>query len=189
MKTRTRYLNLFILMLVPVVAGILPATTGTSILKQSKDAPAFTHDTADEWINSEPLELEDLEGQVVLIDIWTFDCWNCYRSFPWLTALEDRLSEQPFRVIGVHSPEFDHERVRANVVAKADELGLEHPIMIDNDFSYWRALDNRYWPSFYILDKRGRIRAAFVGETHADDVQAKRIEAVIRKLLREDTAD
>ena len=166
---------------------LLPARAGT-ILEEPVAAPAFTHRTADEWINSKPLTLEELEGQVVLIDIWTFDCWNCYRSFPWLRDLESRLADEPFQVIGVHSPEFDHERVRSNIVDKVREFGLEHPVMIDNDFSYWKALNNRYWPTFYIVDKHGRLRAIFVGETHAGDAQAKRIEATIRELLREDTA-
>ncbi|MGH8453609.1 MAG: hypothetical protein ACRES4_07850, partial [Nevskiales bacterium] len=56
-------------------------------------APAFTHTAAAEWINSPPLTLESLRGQVVLLDFWTFACWNCYRSFPWLNAIEARLHQ------------------------------------------------------------------------------------------------
>jgi hypothetical protein len=29
------------------------------------------------WINSEPLKLEDLRGRVVLIEFWTFGCFDC----------------------------------------------------------------------------------------------------------------
>lgn len=164
--------------------ALLPVHAGTLY---KEPAPAFTHSQAEEWINSAPLTLNELRGQVLLLDIWTFDCWNCYRSFPWLKAMEQRLSNEDFRVVGVHSPEFEHEKVRDNIEAKVEEFGLEHPIMIDNDFSYWRALDNRYWPAFYVIDKAGNLRARFVGETHAGDAQAKRIEATIRELLAEDT--
>lgn len=152
-------------------------------LQEPVPAPEFTHHGQEDWINSAPLTIDDLKGRVVLIDFWTFDCWNCYRSFPWLKAMEKRLARENFQVIGVHSPEFAHEKVRANIVAKVKEFGLDHPVMIDNDFSYWRAMDNRYWPAFYILDQNGLIRATFVGETHEGDDRARRIEATVRDLL------
>lgn len=148
-------------------------------------APAFTHSSAEDWINSEPLTWSDLKGQVVLVDFWTFECWNCYRSFPWLHAVEDRYADQGLQVIGVHTPEFARERVRDNVVAKVHEFGLKHPVMMDNDFSYWNAFNNRYWPAFYLVDRSGNIRAAFYGETHQGDRNARQIEAKIEALLAE----
>lgn len=57
--------------------------------------------------------------------------------------------------------------------------------MIDNDFSYWKALNNRYWPSFYFVDKRGKIRFKHVGEPHSGDRNAENIESEIRQLLLE----
>lgn len=147
--------------------------------------PEFTHSKTDEWINSGPLKLNDLRGKVVLIDFWTFDCWNCYRSFPWLNAMEERLASEDFQVIGVHSPEFKHEKVRKNIVAKVAEFELEHPIMIDSDHSYWRAMKNRYWPAYYLIDRKGGLRALYVGETHEEDKQAMIIERKIRELLEE----
>ncbi len=138
-----------------------------------------------EWLNSPPLKLADLKGQVTLIDVWTFECWNCYRSFPWLTAMEARLPKDSFRIIGVHSPEFEREKVAESVRQKAAEFGLHHPILLDPELAYWQALDNHYWPTYYLVDKRGRIRSRYVGETHADTPQAKQIEARVRELLAE----
>lgn len=132
-----------------------------------------------------PLRLAELRGQVVLVDFWTFDCWNCYRSFAWLRSVEAEYGGRDFRVIGVHTPEFDHERVRANIVDKVEQYALRHPIMIDNDFSYWRAMGNQYWPSFYLIDRDGRIRHVFAGETHVGDRQAHAIEAAIQTLIDE----
>ena len=147
--------------------------------------PEFTGSTATDWFNSPPLRVVDLRGQVTLIDFWTFECWNCYRSFPWLRDLEARLADRPFRVIGVHSPEFTRERDPATVARKIAEFELHHPVMLDNDFAYWRALDNRYWPAYYLVDKQGRIRFVHVGETHAGDARARHIENDIRTLLAE----
>ena len=65
------------------------------------------------------------------------------------------------------------------------EFELHHPVMMDNDFAYWRALRNEYWPAYYIVDKQGNIRKGFIGETHKGDRRAKKIENIIAKLLKE----
>lgn len=148
--------------------------------------PEFTQVDEVAWFNSKPLMSEDLRGKVVLIDVWTYGCWNCYNSFPWLRSVEEKFSDQDFTVIGIHTPEFAHEKERKNVQKKIEEFELHHPVMMDNNKAYWRALRNRYWPAYYIVDKKGNIRDAFIGETHAGDRRAKKIEKVIAKLLKED---
>ncbi|OOZ37564.1 redoxin family protein [Solemya velesiana gill symbiont] len=150
-----------------------------------KPAPEFTHQAAAEWLNSDPLSLQSLKGKVVLVDFWTFDCWNCYRSFPWLHSVEEKFKDKPFQVIGVHTPEFQHERKRANVEKKIKEFKLTHPVMMDNDFSYWNATGTRYWPSFYLIDKRGQLRYLFIGETHVGEKRAEQVEKAIASLLAE----
>lgn len=148
-------------------------------------APAFTHTAAADWINSAPLQWNDLRGKVVLIDVWTFECWNCYRSFPWLHGVEARYAADGLQVVGVHSPEFDAEKIRGSIEAATRKYDVKFPVMIDNDHSYWNALGNSYWPAFYLVDKQGRIRASFVGETHDGDANAQRIEAAVKALLAE----
>jgi thiol-disulfide isomerase/thioredoxin len=149
--------------------------------------PEFTHQAAADWINSEPLEVADLRGSVVLLHVWTYECWNCYRSFPWLESVVERFAPRGLVTVGVHSPEFDREKDRAAVRARAEAFGLGHPTMIDNDHSYWRALGNQYWPAWYIVDQRGVIRALVVGETHPGDSRAAAIESAIEELLTADS--
>ena len=168
-----------------IAALCLAALAGPLTAAKPVPAPEFTHREAADWINSAPLRLADLGGHVLLIDIWTFECWNCYRSFPWLKSVEERFAPEGLRVIGVHSPEFDRERDRAAVAEKVREFDLHHPVMIDNDFSYWKALGNRFWPTYYLIDKRGQIRHRFVGETHEGDRRAHEIEGAIERLLAE----
>ncbi len=147
--------------------------------------PEFTNTNPAHWFNSRPLKRSDLKGKVILLDFWTYGCWNCYRSFPWLNELESELSQNEFQVIGIHTPEFSHEKVAGNVAKKIREFELHHPVMMDNDFSYWNVLKNQYWPSFYLIDKHGRLRFAHIGETHSGDHNAKAMESEIRQLLKE----
>jgi thiol-disulfide isomerase/thioredoxin len=178
-----------VLLLITTVLVLMPwslSVQGSEIpAGQALPVPEFTHADNRDWLNSEPLSLRDLRGQVVLIDFWTFGCWNCYRSFPWLNAIEERLKARGFTVIGVHTPEFDHEKDRSRIHKKVGEFGLQHAVMVDNDKSYWKAMHNRYWPAYYLIDKQGRKRGVYFGETHSGDKQARAIEAHIEALLSE----
>jgi len=182
MKKITLSLLLTLLFLTAVSFLLRPAIGG--LLTQPRTLPEFTGQAAD-WINSAPLPVSDLHGKVVLLDFWTFDCWICYRSFPWLAEIEKRYHAQGLQVIGIHTPEFAHEKIRENVVAKAQEFDLHHPVMMDNNFAYWKAMANRYWPTFYLVDKKGNIRASYIGETHKGDTNAQQIEQQIKLLLAE----
>jgi len=147
--------------------------------------PEFTQASAAAWINSAPLTVAQLRGHVVLLHVWAFECWNCYRSFPWLTALEDKYRSRGLISIGIHTPELPQESDPAQVIAKTKEFGVRHPVMLDNDYAYWRALDNHYWPAWYVVDADGRIRKLVIGEAHAGDQRARSVEAAIDALLAE----
>ena len=155
----------------------------------SHDAlPEFTQTSPRAWINSAPLTVSELRGHVVLLHVWAFECWNCYRSFPWLNAVERKYRSRGVVVVGVHTPELPQESEPARVIAKTKEFGLDHPVMIDNDSAYWRALDNHYWPVWYVVDAHGVIRTVVVGEAHAGDQRARAVEAAIDALLAEPTS-
>lgn len=164
--------------------GLMLAACGSGpALAQPGPAPEFPVRSAAEWINTPPITLASLRGQVVLIDFWTFECWNCYRSFPWLNDLEAKYRERGLAVVGVHTPEFEREKVPGAIRDKVREFQIRYPVMVDSDKRYWNALQNRYWPAFYLIDREGRLRELYVGETHAGDRQARAIESAIDALL------
>ena len=132
------------------------------------------------WLNSSPLTLQSLRGKVVLVDFWTFACINCQRALPHVRAWAEKYKDQGLVVIGVHAPEFAFERKLGNVKRAVDELGLNFPIAIDNDFAIWRAYSNQYWPANYFIDAQGRIRFHHFGEG-----EYERSEQVIQQLLQE----
>jgi len=133
------------------------------------------------WLNTEdeaPVPLASLRGQVVLLHFWTFDCINCIRTIPYVERWYETYQDDGFTVIGNHYPEFDYERVLANVVAAADELGITYPIAQDNDGVTWRAYRQRYWPTMYLIDKQGNIRYRHIGEGRYAETEAA-IEALL----------
>ena len=67
-------------------------------------------------------------------------------------------------IIGVHTPEFAHERDIDRVKEALVRLDVPYPVAIDNDRATWRAYKNRYWPAQYLVDKAGNIRYVHIGE-------------------------
>lgn len=88
-------------------------------------------------------------------------------------------------MIGIHTPEFEHERDRSSVDAQVRRHGLDFPHLLDNDSAYWRALGNQYWPTIYLVDRCGRIRDRQVGEIHLGTARAEQMAARLEALLAE----
>ena len=135
------------------------------------------------WINSEPLTLDGLKGNVVLVDFWTYSCINCIRTLPYVKSWHDKYADQGLVIIGMHSPEFSFEKERAGVIEAAKKFGLEYPIAQDNDFVTWRSFNNMYWPSKYLIDRNGVIRYTHIGEGAYEET-----EQMIQRLLAEPDA-
>jgi len=133
------------------------------------------------WLNSaKPLRLADLRGQVVLLDFWTVNCYNCEHTIPYLRDLYSRLNGKGVQIISVHFPEFGYERELQTVADYAKQWDVQYPIAIDNDGATWNAYEMHAWPAFEIVDKFGHRRYRLIGE---GGDQA--LEAAIQSLLAE----
>ena len=138
----------------------------------------------DMWFNARPLAGEDLAGKVVLIEFWTYSCVNCQRTLPHVREWWKKYKDESFLIIGVHTPEFEFEKNPANVEAAIKDLGVEWPVVLDNDFTNWNNFANRYWPTLYLADGAGRIVYSHIGEGAYDMTEAE-----IGKLLGESLKD
>lgn len=126
--------------------------------------PAGPLDGATGWLNSAPLQAADLAGKVVVYDFWTYSCVNCVRTLPHLRAWHERYAADGLLLLGVHSPEFAFEHMRANVEAATRRLDVTWPVVLDNDRAIWDTFNNNYWPTKYVADREGRIRYKHIGE-------------------------
>jgi thiol-disulfide isomerase/thioredoxin len=121
-------------------------------------------DGATAWLNSEPLTAASLRGRPVLVEFWTFTCINWIRTLPYVRSWYEKYRGDGLVVLGVHTPEFEVEQDVANVRRAADEMRIEYPIAVDNDYRVWRAFGNSYWPALYFGDAEGQIRHHRFGE-------------------------
>ena len=134
--------------------------------------------SAGRWINSAPLHLADLRGKVVLLEFWTFACWNCQHVEPEVKRWHATYADRGLTVIGVHTPELEEEKDPANVERYVREHGIAYPVAIDNEFATWDRYANRAWPALYLIDRRGQIRYVRVGEGAYEETQ-RQIEALL----------
>lgn len=99
--------------------------------------------------------------------------------------MEEKYTKQGLKVLGIHTPEFDFEKERGRVERALKRYNLKNPTYMDNDYAYWKSLHNRYWPAFYLVDRKGYIRSYAVGEVHEGTAKGEMLEAVLKSLLEE----
>src|SRR3989344_3872904 len=134
------------------------------------------------YINSEPgLSLKDLRGKVVLVDFWTYSCINCIRTIPYLNDWHAKYANDGLVIIGVHAPEFEFEKDHGNVRTAVEKYGIQYPVVQDNDFTTWRAYENRFWPHKFLIDSEGYIRYDHIGEGSYAETEEKIVELLKEK--------
>ena len=134
---------------------------------------------ATEWLNSRRLTEAELLGKVVVVNFCTYTCINWLRTLPYVRAWSQKYTSG-LVVVGVHTPEFAFEHNLTKVRRAVQQLKIEYPIAIDNDYSIWRAFKNEYWPALYFIDARGRVRQHQFGEG-----EYERSEKTIQQFLTE----
>lgn len=137
-----------------------------------------------QWINSDPLTMEELRGKVVLIDFWTYSCINCQRTLPYIRDWHNKYGEMGLVVVGVHAPEFQFEHKEENVRQAVIDQDVTWAVAMDNGFQTWRAYQNRWWPHKFLIDQQGTIRFHHIGEG-----AYRETELHIRNLLAEAGVD
>jgi peroxiredoxin len=159
----------------PAVGQAVPASA-----PRPPGPPAPELEGGGAWINSEPLALADLksQGKVVLIDFWTYGCYNCTNTLPYIKQWWNRYKDRGLVIVGVHTPEFESEKALENVreAVRREEIGW--PVVQDNDKHIWRAYSNHYWPHFYLVNHRGQIIYDHIGEGAYEETE-RQIQAAL----------
>ncbi len=151
--------------------AVAPTTTTEAPVPSIDPPPVLREDAPplvgiDGWLATDITSLEELKGSVVVVEFWTFGCYNCKNRIPYTQDLYAKYRDQGMEIVGIHSPEFKYERDVANVEQAMDDLGVTWPVALDTDRRTFREWQGRpaYWPRTYVLDKQGRIRFDHIGE-------------------------
>jgi peroxiredoxin len=155
------------------------------------DRPASSWEATD-WFNSEPLHLEELKGQVVLVRWWTgLRCPFCMASAPALNEFFQDYSDQGLVVVGFYHHKSNKPVNVEDVKKLSGNFGFQFPVAIDYEWktlkNWWLKEDQKRWTSVtFLVDKKGIIRHIHPGGQYvrgdSDYIELKRM---IEKLLKE----
>ncbi len=133
------------------------------------------------FVNADGFSVREAAGEgVVLLEFWTYTCFNCQNVQPHMNAWHEEYADDGLQVVGVHTPEFGFEKEYANVESAVREAGIRYPVVLDNAYATWNAYDNRYWPAVYLIDADGFVRYKHFGEGAYGETEEK-----IEELLAE----
>jgi peroxiredoxin len=156
-----------------VLAALQPSAT-------RQRAPSFKlRDAA-----GKKIALSDFGGKPVILNIWATECGGCRTELPGFVELDRVCKDQGVAVIGI-SMDVTYENLRntaeawAKVTPFAREHGLAYTLLVD-DGSVEKAYNVTAIPATYLIDKRGRIAATYLGVVDSADVETN-----VRALIAE----
>ena len=85
-------------------------------------------------------------------------------NYPWYKAIAKDFKDKDMALIGIHTPETEEEKNIDSLKKELKKAGLEHPVAVDNKGTMWNRYSNSYWPSVYLIDKKGIARWGWSGE-------------------------
>jgi thiol-disulfide isomerase/thioredoxin len=136
------------------------------VFKNYGPAPEFAKTT--QWLNGETPTAESLKGKVVLINFWTYSCISCVRLIPLLNEWQETYQDQGLVIIGVHTPEYNFEKVTDNLQTVINRFQVKYPVIQDNNYAVWEDYNNQFWPANYLIDREGKIVYARFGDGGED---------------------
>ncbi|MGA9594841.1 MAG: redoxin domain-containing protein, partial [Acidimicrobiia bacterium] len=84
-----------------------PATTTTATATTTTAAPeppmlgqALALSDLDGWLQTDISALDDLHGQVVIVWFWTFGCYNCKNTIPYLQDIYAQYHDKGLEIVG-----------------------------------------------------------------------------------------
>lgn len=119
-------------------------------------------------------DIKKLRGKVVLLDFWASWCSACRAMAPTLNELSDGFGAQGLRVVGLTD---DTEQDALAAIAKQK---IKYAIGATTSGETIKDYFVSALPTFFLVDKKGVIRSAHIGETSKED-----FTPLLKKLLAE----
>jgi peroxiredoxin len=135
-------------------------------------APDFTLQTLD----NEEVTLSELQGQVVLVNLWASWCGPCRAEMPAMERIYQEYKDQGFTIAAVNITSQDSIGGAQNFV---DQYGLTFPILLDVNGEVARLYNLNAFPSSYFIDRFGVVQEVVFGGPMAEALLRTRVESLL----------
>lgn len=136
------------------------------------DAPAFTLQNGAGKFTS----LSSLRGHVVLLDFWATECGGCKYELPYFMEFDKQYRSKGLRTLGISMEIFYQDlpgpaEAWARVKPFVKDHGLDYPVLMADE-AMSKAFEIGPMPVTFLVDKKGRIAAKYVGVVDKADIEA-----------------
>ncbi len=136
-------------------------------------APDFTLESR----SGENIRLQDLRGEVVMLNFWASWCGPCRQEMPLMDELYGQYKDLGFTILAVNVDENRDEAHRF-----LDAVPVNYPILYDPESSVSELYEVQAMPTTVMIDRDGNARYVHYGYQpgYEDDYEQQ-----IRELVRE----
>ncbi|RYG29127.1 redoxin domain-containing protein [bacterium] len=167
--SKTRYLA-------PLAVGALVIAGFSYRQANSRGTPGSLEFVGGPWLNvagGRPIALASRTDHPTLIAFWTFGCSNCQANLAPYARLYAKYKPLGVELVAIHTPEMSHERRTEAVEEHIERFKIPYPVLVDNDNKNWNRWSVRYWPTLFLLDRKGRVVKKWEGELNYGRAQGE----------------
>lgn len=147
---------------------LAPAARAASPIR----TPAAEIPASDAWINAKGLSLARLKGKrAVVLAFVDFANLHSLRALKVLSRWHEAYKLSGVMVIAVHTPLYPFQRDPTLLREEVKRLGIDFPVVVDNDRRMIAEYANEGWPGFYVIDRKGRVAFSLVGEQRYSELE------------------
>jgi thiol-disulfide isomerase/thioredoxin len=138
----------------------VPGGTGNNVAVVAVDDREAPIELTGTTLDGEELDLDDLRGEVVVVNVWWSGCGPCRSEMPMLVGAAEELDAE---FVGINIRDYSDSAARAF----EKKYGVTYPSIYDPGSETLLAFGNRYFPrsmpSTVVLDRDGRAAALISG--------------------------
>jgi len=163
--------------IVGVIVGLIVLLIGMGWFVRDRFAPVGVGTRAPDFVATDmdgnQVRLSDLEGEVILLNIWATWCPPCREEMPSMQRLHERLGPEGLHIVAVSIDAplglFDRGgNVGGNVESFVEEMKLTFPIWLDPSGEVQRTYRGTAVPESFVIDRNGMIQKKHPGALEWD---------------------
>jgi thiol-disulfide isomerase/thioredoxin len=124
------------------------------------------------------VQLSELRGQPVMINLWASWCPPCRAEMPAIEKVYQAYKDRGLVVLAVNTTFQDNE---ADAAAFVREFGLTFLIPLDRDGSVSKRYQLRGLPSTFFVDRNGIIRSVVIGGPMSEALIQSKVEELLKE--------
>ncbi|WP_341281811.1 TlpA disulfide reductase family protein [Paenibacillus sp. FSL H8-0537] len=127
------------------------------------------------WLNGKCYSKEPDGEKKLFVYLWSISCGYCKEIIPDILQLYEE-NESFFQILSIHVPMSDSDLDRERVQEVVGKLGIDGPVLLDNEHRWISLFESEVLPSFYVYDAQGKLVSSKVGVGN--------VTAYLRSLIR-----